>query len=164
MSFRQGAGASPHGARCTAYLLVTCRLLAANPVHENEVPGAWQWANRHFDDARGIAPRQGAPQRAAQVFGRVRARRFGAKASGKGDEIGIGEVAAYQPIAVTFLLNAPHIAEGAVVEHDGDQRNTVAYRRGKLCRGEKEAAIARNRYDRHVGPCMLRAERGGETP
>ena len=90
--------------------------------------------------------------------------RFGAEASGKGDEIGIGQVAADQPIAVAFLLNAPHIAESAVVEHDGDQRNAVAHRRGKLCRGEKEAAIARNRHDRHVGPCMLRAERGGETP
>src|SRR5437868_5672363 len=130
--------------RLVATLLATllAALLATNLFHEDEFPGARQRPDRHFDDARAVAPRQGAPQWDAQLFGRVGARRFGAEASGKGDEIGIGQVAADQPIAIAFLLNAPHIAESAVVEHDGDQRNAVAHRRGKLWRGEKEAAVA----------------------
>ena len=70
------------------------------------------------------APR--APRRSS--CGRARAPAGGAEAFGELDEIRIGEVAGDQPVAEVLLLDAAHIAEGAVVEHDRHQRNAVAHR------------------------------------
>src|SRR5262249_16120365 len=66
-------------------------------------------------------------------------------------EIGIGEIARNQPVAVLLLLGAPHVAEGTIVEHDGGQRYAMAHSGGKLVRGEEKAAVARDRKHRHIG-------------
>ena len=68
-----------------------------------------------------------APQRGAQFRRAARAPAGGAEAFGVFDEIRIGEVGGDQPVAEALLLDAAHIAEGAVDEHDGDQRNAVAH-------------------------------------
>ena len=65
-----------------------------------------------------IASRKARPARR-----RRRAPAGGAEAFGVFDEIGVGEVGSDQPVAELLLLDAPHIAEGAVGEHNRDQRN-----------------------------------------
>ena len=59
-----------------------------------------------------------APQRRAQFLRAARPLGRGAEAFGEVDEIRIGEVAGDQPVAELLLLDAAHVAEGAVVEHD----------------------------------------------
>ena len=46
-------------------------------------------------------------------------------------EIRIGEIARDQPVAVVLLLDAAHVAESAVVEHDDGERNAVAHGGGE---------------------------------
>src|SRR5450759_1136870 len=62
------------------------------------------------------------------------------------------------------LLDAAHIAEGAIREDYRHQRNTVAHGGGELVTGVEKAAVAVDREYRHVGPRVLRAERGGVAP
>ena len=96
--------------------------------------------------------RRAKPRRSAarSSSGRARALGRGAEALGELHEIRIGEVAGDQPVAELLLLDAAHVAEGAVGEHDRDQRNAVAHRGRQLVRGEHEAAVAGDRQHRHV--------------
>src|SRR5687768_9993855 len=102
--------------------------LLSYPAHQNELPGARHWANRHVDQGWAVAARKTAPQRAAQFRRRPHALSRRAEAFPELDEVRVGEIARDQAVAVILLLDAPHIAERAVREHDCDQRNTVAHR------------------------------------
>ena len=83
-----------------------------------------------------------APQRGAQLLRRARALGGGAEAFGESHEIRIGEIAGDQPVAELLLLDAAHVAEGAVGEHDGRERNAVAHRGRHFVGREHEAAVA----------------------
>src|ERR1700730_17465661 len=87
-------------------------LTAPYSVHHDELPGAWHLADRHLDKGRAVTVGEGAAQRLAQVVGTCHPGGFGAKTFAEGDKIGIGEVAADQPVAVALLLDAADIAEG----------------------------------------------------
>ena len=70
--------------------------------------------------SRRLKPRRKA---ARSSCGRFDALGGGAEALGEFHEIGIGEVARDQCGCHTIPAGSPHVAEGAVVEHDADQRN-----------------------------------------
>ena len=80
------------------------------------------------------------------------------------DEIWIGQVAGYQAIAEIFLLDAADIAKSAINKNDGDQRNAVPDRGGKLVACVQKSAVAIDRQNRHIRPCVLRAKRGRIAP
>src|SRR6266550_480976 len=132
--------------------------------HHDELPRAGHGADRHLDQGGAVAARKGAAQRHAQLLGRARAFRRGAEAVRQTHEIGIGEVARDGPVSVVLLLDAAHIAEGAVDENHGDERNAVANGGGELGPRVEEAAIARDRQHRNVAARILRPERGGKAP
>ena len=103
-------------------------------------------------------------QRRPQLLRTARTLGFGAEALRIAHEIGIGEIAGDQAIAELLLLDAPHVAEGAVVEHDDGQRDAMADSGGKLVGSEEKPAVTRDREHRHIGARVLRAERGGIAP
>ncbi len=113
----------------------------------------------------GPSRRAKARRSAARSSCGVRARSAGgAEAFGESDEIGIGEVAGDQPVAEALLLDAPHIAEGAVGEHDGDERDAVAHRGRHLVAGEHEAAVAADRHHRHVAAARAARRARWQSP
>ncbi len=116
--------------------------LAAHPRHHDELPGRWHRPDRDLDQGRDIAARERALERSAQLLRIACALGLGAEALRVAYEIGIGEVARDQAVAVGLFLDAPDIAEGAVVEHDHGERDAVAHRGGELVRREQEAAVA----------------------
>ena len=65
-------------------------------------------------------------------------------------EIGIGKIAGDQPVAELLLLDATHIAEGAVDENDRHQRYPVANGGGEFVAGVEKSAVAVDREHRHV--------------
>src|SRR5258708_1549011 len=79
----------------------------------------WQCGDRHLDQRWSIAALEGALERCPQLLRSARTFGLGAEALRIAHEVGIGEIARDQPVAVLLLLDAPHIAEGAIVEHDG---------------------------------------------
>ena len=112
--------------------------------------------------ARGAAK---AALSAAPSSSGLRARRPAApKLSAYLTKSGLARSQAISRLPKSLLLDAPHIAEGAVGEHHGDQRNAVAHGGGEFVAGVEEAAVAADREHRHVGPRVLRAERGGKAP
>ena len=120
-------------------------------------------ADRNFDQRWTVAAGEGAPQRLPQIIRSLRAHRRGAEAFGEGNEIGIGEVAGNEAVAVVFLLDAADIAERAVVEYHRHQRNAMTHGGCHLVCREQKAAVAADRQHRHVAPRVLRAERRGEA-
>ena len=116
------------------------------------------WMNSHGE---GIGPTgtsirvgsrrgEGAPSAARSSSG-LRARRPAApKLSAYLTKSGLARSRGDQPVAEVLLLDAPHIAEGAVGEHDRDQRNAVAHGGGEFVAGVQEAAVAVDREHRHV--------------
>src|ERR1700737_3936219 len=123
--------------------------LTSHAGHLDELPRRGHRSDRHFDQRRHVAPLERPPKREAQLLRIARALGPGAEALGVKHEIRIAEIACDHPVAVLLLLDPPHIAEGAVVEHDDCERDVVAHGGGELVRGEEKAAVARDRYHRH---------------
>ena len=119
--------------------------------------------NRHLDQCRLAGGKRGL-ERGAQLLRVARAPAGGAEAFGIFDEIRIGEVGRDHPVAEQLLLDAAHIAEGAIGEYHRDQRNAVAHGGGELVAGIEEAAVAVDREHRHVRTRVLCAERRGVAP
>src|SRR6185437_5429974 len=109
---------------------------SAHARHVEEFPRAWHWPDRHLDQ-RWLAGGKGGLERQAKFLRVARAAARGAEAFGVFDEVRIGEVGCDHPVAEVLLLDAPHIAVGAV---------------------------AADREHRHARPRVLRAERGGISP
>src|SRR5271169_2243628 len=112
--------------KLTFGVLMATALFPAHAAHLEEFPWRGQWADRYLDQRR-LTPRETVAQRNPELLGRASAAAGGAKALGIFDEVGIGKVGRDQPVAEVFFLDAPNIAEGAVDEDDGDQRDAVAY-------------------------------------
>src|SRR5580704_3406652 len=117
------------------------QLSTAHLRHVEELPGARKGADWNFDQCRTVATRECPAQRPPQFFGTAGALGFGAKTPTERDKVRIGQVAADKAVAEALLLDAPHVAEGAVVKHDRDQWNAVAHRSRHLGGSEHEAAI-----------------------
>ena len=137
---------------------------SAHRRHLDELPGRGHRAHRHFDQRGHIAPLECAVERKPQLLRTARALGLGAEALGVFHKVRVGEIAGDQPVAVLLLLDAPHIAESAVVEHDGRERNAMAHRGGKLVRSKEKAAIPRDGKDGHVAARVLGAERSRKAP
>src|SRR3984893_2564895 len=123
---------------------------AAHARHKDELPRRWHCGDRHLDQRRSIAALEGALERCPQLLWRSRTFGLGAEALRIAHEIGIGEIARDQPVAELLLLDPPHIAESAIVEHDDGQRDPMVHGGGKLVRRDEKAAVARDREDRAV--------------
>ena len=78
-----------------------------------------------------------------------------AETVGELHEIGIGEIAADDAVAVILFLAALHIAESVVVEDDKGDAEPMPHRRRQLLNLEHEAAIAGDADDRPVGHAAL---------
>src|SRR5262249_60101054 len=104
----------------------------AHARHMDEFPGRGHLRDRHFDQGRPVAPLERAFERRPQFLWTARTLGLGAEALRITHEIGIGEIAGDEAIAELLLLGAPHVAEGAVVEHDGGQWDAMADGGGKL--------------------------------
>src|SRR5262245_12762965 len=89
---------------------------AADFWQHDELPGRGQRGNRNLDQAGAVtAPErafEGGPQ-LGRVTGALGRR---PEALGEAHEIRVAEVAGDDPVAEAFLLVAPHIAKGAIVE------------------------------------------------
>ena len=144
-------------------VMATALRNSAHARHVDEFPRARQRPDRHLNQGRLTGGQNWALSAAPSSAG-LRARRPAAPKLSAYCEVRIGQIRGDQPVAEALLLDAPHIAEGAVVEHHGDQRNAVADRCGKLVAGIEEAAVAADREHRRVGPRALRTERGGIAP
>ena len=142
----------------------------ATPLHFPRTRGIWMNSQGLGMAPTGTSIRVGSRRAkrrrsAARSSSGSRARRPAApKLSAYLHEIRIGEVAGNQPIAELLLLDAPHIAESAVGEHDRHQRDAVAHGGGELVAGVEKSAVAVDREHRNVRPRVLRAERGGIAP
>src|SRR6185437_4917566 len=105
-----------------------------------------------------------AAERRAQRLGARRPLMRDAETVGELHEIGVGQIAGDDAVAVILFLAALHIAEGVIVEDDEGHAPLVPHRRSELLYLEHEAAIASDADDRPVGARGLRAERRAEAP
>src|SRR6516165_12313060 len=126
-------------------LLMLASLEATHARHKDELPGRRHCGDRHLDQRRSIAALERALKRRPQLLWSSRPLGLRAEALRIAHEIGIGEVVRDKPIAELLLLDPPHVAEGAIVEHDDGQGNAMADGGGKLVRGEETATVARDR-------------------
>src|SRR5262245_44560393 len=102
---------------------MTCELARRAQARQlDELPGRRRLADRHLDQHRPCLF-QPAAQRLAQLGRRVGAQAHGAEALRQAHEIGVAEVAGYQPTAIEVLLHAPDVAVAIVVEDDADDRD-----------------------------------------
>ena len=77
-----------------------------------------------------------------------------AKCVGKFGHVGILQRAGDGAVlAETFLLDAPYVAIGIVVEQQDVARNVVLHCGGKFGRGEQESTVASHANDRTVRCC-----------
>src|SRR5262245_6316006 len=104
----------------------------AHARHVDEFPGRRHLRNGDFNQRRPVAALERALERRPQLLWIAGTLGLGAKALCIAHEIGIGEIAGDHAVAELLLLRAPHIAEGAVIEHDHGQRNAMVDRGGKL--------------------------------
>src|SRR5437899_11176875 len=79
---------------------------AAHARHKDELPGRRHCGDRHFDQRRSIAALEGALERRPQLLRSARTFGLGAEALRIAHEVGIGEIARDQPVAVLLLLDA----------------------------------------------------------
>src|SRR6185312_13539257 len=161
----RGALSNERPYRDSCALPATASLSRAAHARQRDVfPRARNRPDRHLDERRRIATAERALERRAQRLRRLRPLGRGAEALGETHEIRIGEVAGDHSFAIEFLLDPTHVAEPAVVEHDGGERNAMLDGARKLVRREHEAAVAVDRQDRHVRPRVLSAKRGRKAP
>ena len=74
------------------------------------------------------------------------------------DEVGVVQVRGDEPVAVALLLDALHVAEGAVVEHDDHDGEIVPCRGREFADLIHEAAVAGDGQHLFVGHRSLGAE------
>ena len=87
-----------------------------------------------------------------------------AEAVGELHEVRIGEIGADDAVAVQALLHVAHVAVGAVVEQDNDDRNAVAHRGRELLHVEHEAAVAAQIATTGTSPSACLAPSAVATP
>src|ERR1039457_1081900 len=101
----------------TGFRIRSCaNLKSAHGRHVDEFPRGRHRADRNLDQ-RGLAGSDSGLERGAQLLRVARAPASGAEAFGIFDEIRIGEVRCDEPVAELLLLDAAHIAEGAIREY-----------------------------------------------
>src|SRR5262249_44833172 len=86
------------------------------------------------------------------------------EAFGEAHEIRVAEVAGDDPVAEAFLLIAPHIAKGTVIEDYDRERDAVVNSRRHLGRREHESAVTRDRDHRQGAARILDAKRRRIAP
>ncbi len=136
---------------------------AAHTRQQDHVPWARHLAHRHMHKTRRVR-RERLAQRVLQHLRRRRAPGAHSEALCECNEIWVGQVAGDQPVAVLLALDAPHIAERAVVEYHRYDRQLVSHRRCQLLRLVHESAIAGDRNHLTSRQRSLRAERDAIAP